>query len=101
MSNGRIESLARPYEMILDESSLLNEMLSSLDKYERERLIEMARNAANASSLSTSSTLSPNTTSSSTSRNILDTSSSPLTSDPDPDLSTEDIEKQNLLSKIV
>ena len=101
MSNGRIESIARPYDMILDESSLLNEMLSSLDKYERERLIDMARNAANASSLSTSSTLSPNTTSSSTSRNILDTSSSPLTSDPDPDLTTEDIEKQNLLSKIV
>lgn len=100
MNNGRIESFARPYDMILDESSLLNEMLKSLDKYERERLIEIARNAANSSSLSTSSTLSPNTTSSSsTSRNILDTSSSPLTSDPDPDISTEEVEKQNLLQK--
>lgn len=100
MNNGRIENFARPYDMILDESSLLNEMLKSLDKYERERLIEIARNAANSSSLSTSSTLSPNTTSSSsTSRNILDTSSSPLTSDPDLEISAEEVEKLNLLQK--
>lgn len=102
MNNGRIESFARPYDMILDESSLLNEMLKSLDRFERERLIEIARNASNSSSLCTSSTLSPNTTTSSTSRNILDqTSSSPLTSDPDQDMSNEDQEKQNLLSKII
>lgn len=95
MKSGRIESFGKPYDMITDELSPLNEMLNSLEKFERDRLIEIARNAAN-SSFSTSSTLSPNSTSSA-SRNILDTSNSPLTSDPDVDES----EKQNLLQKIV
>lgn len=96
MNSGRIESFGKPYDMITDQLSPLSEMLNSLEKFERDRLIEIARNAAN-SSFSTSSTLSPNSTSSSTSRNILDTSNSPLTTDPDLD----DSEEQNLLQKIV
>jgi hypothetical protein len=102
MNNGRIENFGRPYDMIMDETSLLSELLRSLEQTERERLIDMAKKSAtDAANLSTSSTLSPNANSSSNSdsRNILE--SSPLTSDPEQNshLGADDIEKQNLLPK--
>ena len=103
MNNGRIENFGRPYDMIMDETSLLSELLKSLEQTERERLIDIAKKSAtDAANLSTSSTLSPNansSSSSSNSRNILE--SSPLTSDPEQNshLGADDIEKQNLLPK--
>lgn len=99
MNNGRIENFERPYNLIMDETSILYEMLNSLDKMEKERLIEMAKRSGLSSNSFTSSTLSPNT--SSTSSKLLHSSSSPITSDPDPDLSLDDAEKQNLIPKIL
>ena len=87
MNNGRVDSFARPYDMIMDEGSLLNEMLNSLDKFERERLIELARQAANSPMFVSASpkTNRPNTN-----------SSLPFASEID---SADDIEGQNLLPK--
>ena len=97
MNNGRVENFQRPYKMILDETSILFEMLNSLEKGEKERLIEIAKSAAaDLPSSADSSTLSPNTYS--TSSKLLNTSSSQLTTTTfDMDLSFENDEKLKLL----
>lgn len=46
MNAGRIENFGRPYELIENGTGIFNEMLNSLDKPEKERLIEIAKKAS-------------------------------------------------------
>ena len=45
MNQGRVVNFGRPYELIQDESTILHDLVFSLDKQEREKLVEMAKKA--------------------------------------------------------
>ncbi|CAF0703154.1 unnamed protein product [Brachionus calyciflorus] len=45
LSQGKVQNFGRPYELIEDESTILHDLVFSLDKQERDKLIEMAKKA--------------------------------------------------------
>ena len=49
MSQGRIENFGRPYDLIKDESTILHDLVYTLEKAEREKLIEMAKRSIEGS----------------------------------------------------
>lgn len=44
LSNGKLEDFAAPYELIQDKSSILSGLMSNLEKAERDKLTEIAKN---------------------------------------------------------
>ncbi|CAF0703150.1 unnamed protein product [Brachionus calyciflorus] len=45
LAKGHIQSFGRPYDLINDEETILHDLVYSLDKQERDKLIEMAKNS--------------------------------------------------------
>lgn len=45
MNKGRIENFGKPYDLLNDDRTILNGLVNSLEKSEKEKLIEMARKA--------------------------------------------------------
>nr|APD26522.1 ATP-binding cassette transporter subfamily C member 4 X4 protein [Brachionus koreanus] len=43
LSQGRVVNFGRPYELIEDETTILHDLVFSLDKQERDKLVEMAK----------------------------------------------------------
>ncbi len=44
LSQGKIENFGRPYDLLKDRRTILHSLVFSLDKSEREKLIEAAKN---------------------------------------------------------
>lgn len=47
MDKGNVESVGRPYDLIKDKTTILHDLVHSLDKSESERLIEIAKKSLN------------------------------------------------------
>lgn len=43
MNNGKIENFGRPFDLLHDEKSVLYELVTHLDKSERDKLVEISK----------------------------------------------------------
>jgi hypothetical protein len=43
MNRGKIENFGRPYELLMNSKTILHGLVYSLDKHEREKLIDIAK----------------------------------------------------------